>query len=117
MLKEEQFRDEAGLMLLRAGVLQPITRGKGTKRDQAFLAQHNELGMGTEMFMAPALRQPESSSLTADVGQEHGECSASSVPSTPPQPHFVFPAVEFPVEQGKRCLRVLSVSAQNQMRG
>lgn len=65
-------------MLLCAGVLQPITRGKGTKRDQTpFLAQHNELGTGTEMFTVPA-QGSHSSSFTADVGQEHEECSASS---------------------------------------
>lgn len=67
-------------MLLCAGVLQPIAGGKGTKRDQTpFLAQHSELGTGTEMFMAPA-QGNQSSSVTADVGQEHGECSASSFP-------------------------------------
>lgn len=75
---------------------------KGQKRDQIpFLAQHNELGMGTGMFMVPA-QGNQSSSFTADVGQESRECSDSSVPSTPPQPHLVFPAVEFPVEQGRR---------------
>lgn len=68
-------------MLLCAGVLEPVTRGKGTKRDQTpFLAQHNELGMGTEMFMVPA-QGIQGSSFTADVGQERRECSASSVPS------------------------------------
>lgn len=78
MLKEEQFRDEAGLMLLCAGVPQPVTRGKGTKRDQTPCpAQHSELGTGTEMFMVPA-QGNQSSSFTADVGQEHGECPASA---------------------------------------
>lgn len=38
-----------------------------------------------------------------------------SAPRVPPQPQLVFPAMEFPVEQG-RCLRVLSVPAQKQMR-
>lgn len=65
-------------MLLCAGVLQPITHGKGTKRDQSpFLAQHNELGTGTEMFTAPS-QGNKSSSFTANVGQEHEERSASS---------------------------------------
>lgn len=105
MLKEEQFRDEAGLMLLCAGVLQPITGGKGTKRDQTpFLAQHTELGTGTEMFMAPA------QGSRAVLSQQMWDRSTGSaqhhhlpVPRTPPQPYLVFPCGTGKVSQGSLC--------------
>lgn len=88
-------------MLLCAGVLQPITLGKETKRDQSpSPAQHNELGTGTEMFVVPA-QGNQNGSFTADVGQEHREYALPHLPapSTPPQPHLVFLVIEFPVEQ------------------
>lgn len=104
MLKEEQFRDEAGLMLLCAGVLQPMARGKGTKAHFLLSTMSWEWAQRCSWLLHKATRAvPSQQMWDRSTGSAQHHLPA---PSTPPQPHLVFPAKEFPVEQG-RCLRAL----------
>ena len=55
-------------------------------------AQHDELGAGTEMFMAPAERRQQEQLFHTTAMRDRSMSNAQShlpVPSTPPQPDLI----------------------------